>query len=82
MLQQLGDYIALCKLRAAECEAAAMGAQDEAVRSQYLEMAKHWYRLAASYEFNVGLERFLQDIHKNGWPFQLEKIPLPPSHDG
>jgi hypothetical protein len=38
-------------------------------------MAKHWNRLAVSYEFNVSLEGFLQDIYKKGWPFQLENLP-------
>jgi hypothetical protein len=75
MLQKLGDHIAVCKLRAAECEALAKDAQDETIRDQYLEMAKHWNRLAVSYEFNVSLEGFLQDIYKKGWPFQLENLP-------
>ena len=38
---------------------------------------KHWSRLAASYEFNETLERFLKDMHKKGWPFPLEKLPHP-----
>jgi hypothetical protein len=78
MLQKLGDHIAACKLRAAECEALAKDAQDEVVRAHYLEMAKHWERLAVSYEFNVSLERFLQDVYKKGWPFQLENLPKLP----
>lgn len=81
MLQKLGDHIAECHLKAAECEAKARDAQDEAISAQYLAMAKHWSRLAKSYEFNETLERFLHDIYKNGWPFQLERLPKPPQHD-
>lgn len=77
MLQKLGDHIAECKVRAAECEALARDAQDETARAQYLEMAKHWSRLAASYEFNESLERFLKDMHNKGWPSPLEKLPHP-----
>jgi hypothetical protein len=81
MLQKLGDHITVCKLRAAECEALAKDAQDEAMSAQYLEMAKHWNRLAVSYEFNVSLERFLQDVYKKGWPFQLKNLPQLPPRD-
>ena len=43
----------------------------EAVAAQYRAMARHWTRVADSYEFNVHLERFLQDTYKRGWPFDL-----------
>jgi hypothetical protein len=81
MLQKLGDHISLCRSRAEECEAYARDAKDDAVREQYLEMARHWTRLANSYEFNLTLERFLMDTYKKGWPFQTEKLPQPPEYD-
>jgi hypothetical protein len=81
MFQKLGDHIAECRRRASECEALARDGLDEAVAAQYLVMATHWTRLADSYEFNVGLERFLRDIHKTGWPLQLENLPKPPSYE-
>jgi hypothetical protein len=81
MLQKLGDHISLCRARAEECEASAREANDEEIREQYLEMARHWTRLANSYEYNLTLERFLIDAHKKGWPFQTEKLPQPPEYD-
>jgi hypothetical protein len=54
---------------------------DQAVADQYRAMAKHWTRLADSYEFNVTLERFLHDMHEAGRPFHIEDIPKPPSYD-
>jgi hypothetical protein len=81
MLQKLGDHIAECRRRASECEALAKDGLDEAVAAQYRDMAKHWTRVADSYEFNVALERFLHDTHKTGWPFQLENIPKLPPYD-
>jgi hypothetical protein len=39
---------------------------DEAVREQYVEMARHWTRLANSYEYNLTLERFLMETYKKG----------------
>jgi len=56
MLQKLGDHISLCRARAEECEAHARDVVDETVREQYLEMARHWTRLANSYEYNLTLE--------------------------
>jgi hypothetical protein len=44
-------------------------------------MARHWTRLANSYEYNVTLERFLINTYKKGWPFQTEKLPEPPEYD-
>jgi hypothetical protein len=55
---------------------------DEAVREQYVEMARHWTRLANSYEYNLTLERFLMETYKKGWPFQTEKLPQPPEYGG
>lgn len=55
---------------------------DEAVRDQYVEMARHWTRLANSYEYNLTLERFLMETYKKGWPFQTEKLPQPPEYSG
>lgn len=55
---------------------------DEAVRDQYVEMARHWTRLANSYEYNLTLERFLMETYKKGWPFQTEKLPQPPEYGG
>jgi hypothetical protein len=81
MLQKLGDHIAECRRRAAECQALADSGVDEAAANQYLEMARHWTRVADSYEFNVQLERFLQDTYKRGWPFQLDNLPKPPNYD-
>ena len=78
MLQKLGDHISLCRARAEECEAYARDIVDEAVREHYLEMARHWTRLANSYEYNLTLERFLVDTYWKGWPFQTEKLPEPP----
>jgi hypothetical protein len=75
MLQKLGDHIAECRRRAAECDALAA---DGSVAAQYCEMAKHWTRLADTYEFNLTLERFLHDMHKAGRPFHVEDIPKPP----
>jgi hypothetical protein len=82
MLQKLGDYISLCRARAEECEAYARDIVDEAVREQYVEMARHWTRLANSYEYNLTLERFLMGTYKKGWPFQTEKLPQPPEYGG
>lgn len=81
MLQKLGEHIAECRRRASECEAFAKDALDETVAAQYRAMAQHWTRLADSYEFNVALESFLKDIHKEGWPFQLENFPKPPRYE-
>lgn len=81
MLQKLGDHIAECRRRASECEALAKDGLDEAVAAQYRAMAQHWARLADSYEFNLALESLLMDIHKEGWPFQLENLPKPPHED-
>ena len=81
MLQKLGDHIAECRRRASECEVLAESGLEEAVAAQYRAMAKHWTRVADSYEFNVHLERFLQDTYKRGWPFQLENLPKPPNYD-
>jgi hypothetical protein len=81
MLRKLGDHIALCHARAEECEAYARDIIDDAVRDQYVEMARHWKRLAASYEYNLSLEEFLIDTHKKGWPFQTDKLPKPPDYD-
>ena len=81
MLQKLGDHLAECRRRASECEALAKDGLDKAVAAEYRAMAKHWTRLADSYEFNVTLERFLHDMHEAGRPFHVEDIPKPPSHD-
>jgi hypothetical protein len=81
MLQKLGDHIAECRRRASECEDLAKDGLDQAVADQYRAMAKHWTRLADSYEFNVTLERFLHDMHEAGRPFHVEDIPKPPSYD-
>jgi hypothetical protein len=81
MLQKLADHIAECRRRALECETLAKDGVDEAVAAQYRAMAKHWARLADSYEFNVALERFLHDMHKAGDPFHVEDIPKPPVYD-
>jgi hypothetical protein len=81
MLQKLGDHISLCRARAEECEAHARDVVDETVREQYLEMARHWTRLANSYEYNLTLERFLIDAYKKGWPFQTDTLPKPPEYD-
>jgi hypothetical protein len=81
MLQKLGDHIAECRRRASECEALAKDGLDEAVAAQYQAMARHWTRLADSYEFNVTLERFLHDMHKAGRPFHVEDLPKPPAYD-
>jgi len=82
MLQKLGDHTSLCRARAEECEAYARDIVDEAVREQYVEMARHWPRLANSYEYNLTLERFLMETYKKGWPFQTEKLPQPPEYGG
>jgi hypothetical protein len=79
MLQRLGDHIAACHGRAAECEAYARDIVDEAVSAQYLEMAKHWSHLAKSYEYAETLERFLFETYKKGSPFEIENLPKPPS---
>jgi hypothetical protein len=34
--------------------------------------------LTKSYEFVESLERFLLDLHKKGWPLNVEKLPGPP----
>lgn len=81
MLQKLGDHISLCRARAEECEANAREATDAEVREQYLEMARHWTRLAHSYEYNLTLERFLIDAHKKGWPLQIDSLPKPPEYE-
>jgi hypothetical protein len=81
MLQKLGEHISECRPRASECEALAKDGLDEVVASQYRSMARHWTRVADSYEFNVQLERFLQDTYKRGWPFQLENLPKPPNYE-
>jgi hypothetical protein len=44
-------------------------------------MAKHWTRLADTYQFNLMLERFLHAMHKAGRPFHVEDIPKPPVYD-
>jgi hypothetical protein len=79
MLQKLADHIAACRARAVDYEDRAGQIQDEAIRADYLEMAKRWNHLAETYEFVVSLERFLLDAHKSGWPFIVENIPKPPA---
>ena len=49
---------------------------DGAVREEYLEVARHWTRLAKSYEYNLTLQRFLMDTYKKGWP-----LPQPTEYD-
>ena len=44
-------------------------------------MAEDWSHLAKSYEFVESLERFLLDIHKSGWPIDVERLPKPPFDD-
>jgi len=39
---------------------------------------KGWRHLAKSYEFVESLERFLLDLHKKGWPLNIEDLPRPP----
>lgn len=78
MLQKLGDHIAGCRERAAECYSRANETKDAAIRPDYLDMADRWNHLADAYVFVETLERFLVDTHKNGWPFNVEKIPTPP----
>jgi hypothetical protein len=81
MLQKLGITYRFCRARAEECEAYARDLVDVTAKEQYLEMARHWTRLANSYEYNVTLERFLINTYKKGWPFQTEKLPEPPEYD-
>jgi hypothetical protein len=79
MLQKLGDHIAACHARAAECEARARETTDNEIKAEWIGMAKHWSHLAKSYEFAEMLERFLFDAYKKGSPFDLENLPKPPA---
>jgi hypothetical protein len=78
MLQKLGDHIANCLKRAEEAERGADSAETPLAREQFAEMAKHWRRIAASYEFLESMERFLIDSH-NERTMWGTKPPAPPS---
>jgi hypothetical protein len=83
MLQKLADHIAACRARAVDYEDRAAQIQDEAIRADYLEVAKRWNHIAETYEFVESLERFLLDAHKSGWPLSLKTFlshpPMPKS---
>jgi hypothetical protein len=64
MLLKLGDHVADCHIRAAECEAQAREATNDGIKAEFLKMAKRWSHLARSYEFVETVERFLLDAHK------------------
>jgi hypothetical protein len=87
MLLKLGDHVADCHIRAAECEAQAREATNDGIKAEFLKMAKRWSHLARSYEFVETVERFLLDAHKKvGSPFHLENLlenlPKPPPEVG
>jgi hypothetical protein len=75
MLQKLGDHIRACRVRANECEAAAMQATDPTLRQHLQDLGLQWNHLATSYEFVESLERFLLDQHNNSLPREVEKLP-------
>ena len=84
MLQNLGDYIANCLVRAAHAEQRAAEASSEDMRIDNERMAKSWRHLARSYQFIESLERFLLDSDKARSarppeaPIEAEIIPLFP----
>jgi len=83
MLLKLGDHVADCHIRAAECEAQAREATNDGIKAEFLKMAKRWSHLARSYEFVETVERFLLDAHKEvGSLFHLENLPKPPPEVG
>jgi hypothetical protein len=78
MLQKLGEHISNSYTRAAECEDRARQTNEKQPRASQLEMARAWRHIAKSYEYIASLERFLLDVHENGWPFSVEDLPKPP----
>src|SRR5262249_56403762 len=59
MLQKLGDHIRNCFERAAEAKRHADETADPMLKPGHLLLERNWVRLARSYEFVEGLERFL-----------------------
>jgi hypothetical protein len=78
MLQKLADHVAACHARAVHYESRAGQIQDEAIRADYLEMARRWNHLTETYEFVGSLERSSMPIRMVG-PLTLRKSLSRPS---
>jgi hypothetical protein len=65
MLQILGEHIAACHHRAAECKGRAEQAADPTIKTELLDLERAWAHLARSYEFVETLERFLLSAHNH-----------------
>jgi hypothetical protein len=71
MFQKLGDHIAACRKRAAECEAAAKEANDPALQKNLVDLGVQWEHVAKTYEFVASLERFLTDQQRQTLPHEV-----------
>jgi len=64
MLQKLGDHVAACYERAADCAEKAKATSNEGIKTDFLKMADTWMHLAHSYEFVQSLQAFLLDSYR------------------
>jgi hypothetical protein len=64
MLQNLGNEIRECYLRAEECKGRADTAMTPAARTDFLDMERRWLSLAHSYEFAQRLSSFTKPFRK------------------
>jgi PAS domain S-box-containing protein len=61
VLQNLSDDIKLCYERAAEAKERADRMRDPQAKADFLNMERHWLRLAHSYEFGERLDDFTRE---------------------
>lgn len=64
MLQNLGDKVRLCYLKAEDCARQAKAAPTETLRADYLLHEQSWLRLARSYELQQRLTLFVNENRK------------------
>jgi hypothetical protein len=62
MLKPTNQNTKYCYERALEAEQKAANAQDAADRKFWLEREKHWFHLAASYDFTERVTAFIQEL--------------------
>jgi PAS domain S-box-containing protein len=61
VLQNLSEEIRLCYERAAEAKERADRMRDPQAKADFLNMERHWLRLASSYEFGERLDDFTRE---------------------